>query len=199
MEGTAATLIILLAVMFVNLDNFAAEKECAAEAKNMTEFLTNKNNVSCKCHFGEQGKDLSNVPFNAPPFIRGPALECRIGYLNGKGYGDVSLGVGTGEYCYAISGATKKGFLNMWGCNINNNCTEICKVHYLSKCHCKFGEKGVNLSNVDFMLPPFVPVSHLKENRSAGTNFWVFFILPNAFGVLAVFLPSLLWLISMAS
>uniref|UniRef100_A0A914HTD2 Uncharacterized protein n=1 Tax=Globodera rostochiensis TaxID=31243 RepID=A0A914HTD2_GLORO len=138
-------------------------KKCGL-VRGLAEAITKSENTSCKCPVGEKGVNMSNVAFELPPEPTNAKkrLQCKVGYSNATGYGNLTIGncFGGYEHCFAATRSAQncrqRQFRTVWGCAKGTSCAAI---------NAKFGKAGVDLSNKNF-----TPLSMMPTTTSTTTT-----------------------------
>ncbi|KAI3407281.1 hypothetical protein GPALN_003771 [Globodera pallida] len=180
------------AVMFWSCSDQNDKKSCADYYENAYTKTLHTTNASCKCNFGEKGKDQTNVEAKLPEIppkptlspaaasvCKEPGFKCKFGIYNETGYGQTFIGdCKEGVYCYAISCKIGNSTYTLWGVAAEKNCNKLSDLFALGfPCHCKFGKKGVELSNMNFMLPAYLaPFPLAPANRGTRANISILFV-----------------------
>uniref|UniRef100_A0A914I186 Uncharacterized protein n=1 Tax=Globodera rostochiensis TaxID=31243 RepID=A0A914I186_GLORO len=175
------------AVLFWACSDQDDKKTCTDYFEDVYNKTLHTTNASCKCNFGEKGKDRTNLeaklpeipqkPTSSPaeaPVCKQPGFKCKFGIYNEHGYGQTSIGdCKEGVYCYAITCNMGKSNFTFWGVAIENDCYKLSDYFAFGfPCQCEFGEKGVEMSNMNFMLPTYLARSALVSvNRGIRANF----------------------------
>uniref|UniRef100_A0A914I177 Uncharacterized protein n=1 Tax=Globodera rostochiensis TaxID=31243 RepID=A0A914I177_GLORO len=124
--------------------------------------LLHTTNASCECNFGEEGTDRTNVEAKLPEIpptptlspeaasvCKEPGFKCKSGLFDENGFGQTSIADWKNNYTF-------------WGIAADNDCYKLSDYFAFGyACHCKFGAKGVQKSNMNFMLPEYMAPSPL--------------------------------------
>ncbi|KAI3410905.1 hypothetical protein GPALN_002987 [Globodera pallida] len=181
------------AVMFWACSDQNDTKACADYYEDAYNKTLHTTNASCKCNFGEKGKDRTNVEAKLPEIpkkpkvslesvCKEPGFKCKFGIYTENGYGQSYIGdCKEGVYCYAISCKIGNSTFTFWGVAVEENCYRLSDYFAFGfPCDCKFGKKGVELSNMNFMLPAYLTpsslVSHIRANRGTRANISILFV-----------------------
>ncbi|KAI3407278.1 hypothetical protein GPALN_003768 [Globodera pallida] len=119
-------------------------------------------------------------------------FKCKSGVFNENGFGKTSIvDCKGGEYCFAMSCKIGNSTYTYWGFADEENCYKLNDFFAFGfPCHCKFGAKGVQKSNINFMLPEYMAPSPLvSANRGTRANFFVW-LMSSAFSLRAFFLAA---------
>ncbi|KAL3081118.1 hypothetical protein niasHS_011943 [Heterodera schachtii] len=151
-------------------------KECAERIKEIYEKKGELKNVSCQCHYGEEGEDFGNKKFTlqppADPTDKVPM--CKFGAINPtnkRGFAGIGVCKKDHHYCYAAScsiivAQDELSFV-VWSCakkaddeickELEQNVTSTLKDGKMS-CECQFGARDVDLANEMMMLNQWLPL-----------------------------------------
>uniref|UniRef100_A0A183C5U5 Secreted protein n=1 Tax=Globodera pallida TaxID=36090 RepID=A0A183C5U5_GLOPA len=111
----------------------------------------------------------------------GQGFACKSGVFDEHGYGETHLRKCKGRvYCFAMSCKIGKNIYTFWGSAAKKDCDALRDyVGFDYACHCKFGGKGVEKSNINFMLPAYLAPSPLapdNPNRGTRANISILFV-----------------------
>ncbi|KAL3097624.1 hypothetical protein niasHT_023424 [Heterodera trifolii] len=150
--------------------------QCAERLQQIYEKNGNLKNVTCQCHYGEEGEDFGNKNFTLPPPAN-PADKvpmCKIGMIHSASKrGLVEIGVCKKDhhYCFAancsIKVAEDERSLMAWSCAKSND-GSICKEieqngigdfkDVKMSCECLFGDRNVDLANEMMLVYDLFPL-----------------------------------------
>uniref|UniRef100_A0A183CHM1 EGF_CA domain-containing protein n=1 Tax=Globodera pallida TaxID=36090 RepID=A0A183CHM1_GLOPA len=144
---------------------------CMENTKKNLEDNFNMTGIECKCDYGEEGKNLTNVQYELP--IVKP-LQCKKGQFDSDGLGGTLVGECKDEdhFCFMASCAKGNEHVKQeWDCSGDRNCSAISErvgkaANSSVSCKCLFGKADVDMGNENFTREMMTTTTTAKPTKT---------------------------------